>query len=105
VVREIDRIASFIPKKDRLKIFQELFREYNKNARIMSETLSINIRRIYFYIPDGHGKPRNYPNDQTMSSILKAFLKKNPEKTMSFLKEFSIEFERLYKDIVALAVQ
>lgn len=89
------KIASFIPKKDRLKLFNFLFEEYEKNAEKTAKEIGITIRQVYFYLQNGEKKIRNSPNDETTYYILKAYLNKNPEQFAIFLKIITNEFNSL----------
>lgn len=90
------KIVGFIPKDKRLELFMSFYKECGSNSRETAKILGINIRRIYFYLPNKkNNKIRNYPNDETTYLILKAFFKKNPRKTFKVLRRLYTEFGKL----------
>jgi len=102
VADDVKRLASFIPKSERLALFKQLYELCESNAQKTARILGINPRQIYFYLPNNGRKVRNYPNDETTSLILRAILKKDPtitaQKMNRILGEFTVLLERLHLD-------
>lgn len=92
----LKRFAHYIPKSERIRLFNYLYKEYGFNSREIAKELGISLRRIYFYLPERKSKRiRNYPNDYTTYLMLKAFIKKNQWKAYLFLKNLQEEFNKL----------
>ena len=95
LVDPLKKISSYIPKEDRLKLFNYMYEECNHNSRILSEVSGIQLRRIYFYLPSKKNIIRNYPNDLTAYLLLKAYFHKNPRKALQFLMNICQDINRL----------
>lgn len=97
LTRNLKKLAAFIPKDKRLKLFNKLYREYGCNARDIAKNSGINLRCVYFYLPNGKKGVRNKPSDETTYNLLKAYMKKDPQKAQTFLGEVYNEFQILCK--------
>jgi sulfatase maturation enzyme AslB (radical SAM superfamily) len=95
----LKKMAVFIPKDKRLELFRKLYQVYNCNAQEVAKNTGINLRCVYFYIPNGSKGVRNIPSDKTTYNLLKAYMKKDLQNARLFLKEIYSEFEFLYNSI------
>ncbi|MGP3704831.1 MAG: hypothetical protein ACKD6O_05985 [Candidatus Bathyarchaeota archaeon] len=101
----LKKFACYIPKSERIKLFNYLYKEYGFNPRAVAKELGVSLRRVYFYLPKKEDKKvRNYPSDYTTYLMLKALMKKNQLKAYLFLKNIQEELSRLesilfFKDI------
>ncbi|OYT55315.1 MAG: hypothetical protein B6U77_01985 [Candidatus Hecatellales archaeon ex4484_218] len=96
----LKQFVSFIPKDERIKLFVNFYREYGFSSREVAKILGINIRRVYFYLPNKKRKIRNYPNDEITYLILKNFLEKNPKKAFIYLRDIYNRFNKLRTTII-----
>jgi hypothetical protein len=95
----LERIAAFVPRSERVKLFKTLYLMCNSNAADTAKLLGINVRQVYFYLPNHKGKFRNHPNDKTTYLILRALFKKNPKVALGALNSLSNELSNLLKEI------
>jgi len=100
MVEDVKRLASFIPKNDRVVIFKQLYEACGSNVQDTARVLGINTRQVYFYLPKNGRRLRNYPNDDTTALIIRAVLKKDPtiiqHKMIQLSKEFNNILENLH---------
>ena len=101
----LQKISLYIPKNERLKLFNSLYQEYNCNSRLLSKVSQIQLRRIYFYLPDKKNIVRSYPNDQTTYLLLKAYFKKNPKKALLFLMNICHDINKLKTELFIRKIQ
>ncbi|MCX8175614.1 MAG: hypothetical protein N3E48_00055 [Candidatus Bathyarchaeota archaeon] len=92
----LKKFACYIPKSERIKLFNYLYKEYGFNTRAIAKELGISLRRVYFYLPKKESKKvRNYPSDYTTYLMLKTLIKKNQLKAYLFLKNIQEELNKL----------
>ena len=89
------KFSTYIPKKERIRLFNCLYQEFNCNSRLLSKFSGIQLRRIYFYFPSEKNKIRNYPNDHTTYLLLRSYFDKNPKKAILFLTKISEDINKL----------
>jgi hypothetical protein len=95
----LKKLAVFIPKDKRLELFRKLYQAYNCNAQEVAKNAGINLRCVYFYIPNGSKGARSIPSDKTTYNLLKAYMKKDLQNARLFLREIYDEFEFLYNSV------
>ena len=89
------KFSTYIPKKERISLFNCLYQEFNCNSRLLSNFSGIHLRTIYFYFPSKKNKIRNFPNDHTTYLLLRAYFNKNPKKAKLFLTKISEDVNKL----------
>ncbi len=89
------RLASFIPRDDRIKLFMTLYDMQDGSAQRTAKALGIHPRQVYFYLPGRRGRIRNFPNDQTTYLILNALARKDPHAALAKMKDLAMEFSAI----------
>ena len=77
-------IAPLLPRNTRIELFKLVYRNCNNSPSEVGRILGMNPRQVYSYLPDSKKSVRNYPNDLTTVTILRAalYLAPNPTKLL-----------------------
>ena len=86
-------LASFVPKKERLKLLQIVFEACGENISRTAREIKITRAQLYRYL--GRAERSDTPSDDILARIIKAAYKLRPVRTREFFKFLLRQFRVL----------